>query len=231
MNLRCRPGDRAVVIAGEPVANIGTIVRVTVIDPRSNDEEAYWEYEGWLVNAFGERATAVADFCLQPIRGDSTEPTEVPSTVIVPSGQDREVPTCEETVRARGAGEPAIERCERRAGKLSRTGDTLRDCLGQAAQPGRKDRVSPGTPKDAGADRGMRPRTGRPAGLLQDDSQELFHWFASRPDARLRVREAAAEIARTREQSDRPEKSSTVLIAQYEDTEWISKLQMETATA
>lgn len=77
MKPRCIPGDRAVVIAGEPAANLGTIVRVTAVDPRSDCEETYWEYDGWLVNAFGERATAVADFCLQPIHGDSSESTDM----------------------------------------------------------------------------------------------------------------------------------------------------------
>lgn len=42
------------------------------------------------------------------------------------------------------------------------------------------------------------PRTGWPPGLLQDDSRELSRWFASKPDARCRVRAACADIARAR---------------------------------
>ena len=38
-------------------------------------------------------------------------------------------------------------------------------------------------------------KTGHPPGMLQDDSRKLTEWFAGRPDARLRVREAAAAIA------------------------------------
>lgn len=41
----------------------------------------------------------------------------------------------------------------------------------------------------------MPSRTGWPApALAQDDHRKLFAWFASRPDARLRVREAASAI-------------------------------------
>lgn len=40
------------------------------------------------------------------------------------------------------------------------------------------------------------PHTGWPPGLLQDDSRALSRWFANKPDARRRVREACAEIAR-----------------------------------
>lgn len=36
-------------------------------------------------------------------------------------------------------------------------------------------------------------KTGWPPGLLQDDSRALSKWFASRPDARRRVREALAD--------------------------------------
>lgn len=35
-------------------------------------------------------------------------------------------------------------------------------------------------------------KTGWPPGMLQDDDKKLSQWFASRPDARLRVREVAA---------------------------------------
>ena len=38
-------------------------------------------------------------------------------------------------------------------------------------------------------------KTGHPPGMLQDDSRKLTKWFAGKPDARLRVREAAAAIA------------------------------------
>lgn len=37
-------------------------------------------------------------------------------------------------------------------------------------------------------------KTGWPPGLLQDDCRPLHKWFASKPDARMRVREVAAEI-------------------------------------
>lgn len=40
------------------------------------------------------------------------------------------------------------------------------------------------------------PKTGWPPGLLQDDCKALSEWFASQPDARRRVREALAEMAR-----------------------------------
>lgn len=43
------------------------------------------------------------------------------------------------------------------------------------------------------------PRTGWPPGLLQDDSRELSRWLASKPDARRRVRETCADIARARQ--------------------------------
>ena len=46
------------------------------------------------------------------------------------------------------------------------------------------------------------PRTGWTPGLLQDDSRELSRWFASKPDARRRVREACADIARARQVRD-----------------------------
>ena len=36
--------------------------------------------------------------------------------------------------------------------------------------------------------------TGWPPGLLQDDCRKLSNWFASKPDARKMVREAAAAI-------------------------------------
>lgn len=39
--------------------------------------------------------------------------------------------------------------------------------------------------------------TGTPEGhLLQDMNRQLFNWFASKPDARLRVREAVCAIHR-----------------------------------
>jgi hypothetical protein len=39
------------------------------------------------------------------------------------------------------------------------------------------------------------PKTGwPPPALMQDDDRALFRWFASRLDARQRVREAAAAI-------------------------------------
>lgn len=37
-------------------------------------------------------------------------------------------------------------------------------------------------------------KTGWPAPALAQDDRKLFRWFASKPDARLGVREAAAEI-------------------------------------
>jgi hypothetical protein len=40
----------------------------------------------------------------------------------------------------------------------------------------------------------IKPRTGWPPGLLQDDDKRLSKWLASRPDSMLRAREAAAEI-------------------------------------
>jgi len=39
------------------------------------------------------------------------------------------------------------------------------------------------------------PKTGWPPGMLQDDCKGLSQWLASKPDARRRVREVAAEIA------------------------------------
>lgn len=38
-----------------------------------------------------------------------------------------------------------------------------------------------------------KPFTGWPPGLLQDDSRALFDWFASRIDARERVRDVCGE--------------------------------------
>lgn len=43
----------------------------------------------------------------------------------------------------------------------------------------------------------MRPRTGWPPGLLQDDSRQLFGWFANRANARAEARMAAREAALT----------------------------------
>ena len=41
-------------------------------------------------------------------------------------------------------------------------------------------------------------KTGWPApALMQDDCRALFRWFASKPDARRLVREAAQRIARS----------------------------------
>lgn len=37
-------------------------------------------------------------------------------------------------------------------------------------------------------------KTGWPPGLLQDDSKGFSQWLAAKPDARVRVREVAAEI-------------------------------------
>lgn len=45
---------------------------------------------------------------------------------------------------------------------------------------------------DAMTDLG-RPYTGWPPGLLQDDCRALFDWFASRLDARERVRDVCGE--------------------------------------
>jgi hypothetical protein len=53
-------------------------------------------------------------------RRDEHESIQGAATAIVPSGP-RDRRHCEVTVRARGAGEPAFERCARRAGKLART--------------------------------------------------------------------------------------------------------------
>lgn len=40
-------------------------------------------------------------------------------------------------------------------------------------------------------------KTGWPApALMQDDSRPLFRWFASKPDARVLVRESVARIAK-----------------------------------
>jgi hypothetical protein len=41
-------------------------------------------------------------------------------------------------------------------------------------------------------------RTGWPPGLLQDDSRALSRWFASKPDARRRAREAAQQAQEER---------------------------------
>jgi hypothetical protein len=37
-------------------------------------------------------------------------------------------------------------------------------------------------------------KTGYPAGLLQDDNSKLSKWFASKPDARMIVRQVCKEI-------------------------------------
>lgn len=41
--------------------------------------------------------------------------------------------------------------------------------------------------------------TGWPPGLLQDDSKGFSRWLAAKPDARVRVREVAAEIEQSKE--------------------------------
>ena len=76
-----------------------------------------------------------------PDEGNRHQSIQGAATAIVPSGP-RDRRHCEATVRARGAGEPAFERCARRAGKLARTGPHY-------ASPG----VGPmgaGQPADAG---------------------------------------------------------------------------------
>jgi len=45
-------------------------------------------------------------------------------------------------------------------------------------------------------------KTGWPAGLLQDDCRELSNWFASRPDARLAVREVCYWIIQSNDASN-----------------------------
>lgn len=44
------------------------------------------------------------------------------------------------------------------------------------------------------------PKTGWPPGMLQDDSKKLSKWLASKPDARLHVREVAAAIRQQQEE-------------------------------
>jgi hypothetical protein len=46
--------------------------------------------------------------------------------------------------------------------------------------------------------------TGREPEMLQDADRGLSKWLASKPDARLHVREAAAAIAREREERTKP---------------------------
>lgn len=46
-------------------------------------------------------------------------------------------------------------------------------------------------------------RTGWPPGLLQDDCRGLARWFASKPDARRRVREALAALDGAKPEPDR----------------------------
>ena len=41
-------------------------------------------------------------------------------------------------------------------------------------------------------------KTGYPAGLLQDDHTKLSKWFASKPDARMIVRQVCKEIMEKR---------------------------------
>jgi hypothetical protein len=61
-------------------------------------------------------------------------------------------------------------------------------------------------------------KTGYPAGLLQDDHTKLSKWFASKPDARMIVRQVCKEIMEKRNdmqlQSTQPipleRKSSTI---------------------
>lgn len=48
-------------------------------------------------------------------------------------------------------------------------------------------------------------KTGWPPGLLQDDSRKLSQWFAGKPDARRRVREACAAIAAARKSGKKGE--------------------------
>ena len=57
-------------------------------------------------------------------------------------------------------------------------------------------------------------KTGHPPGMLQDDSRKLTEWFAGKPDARLRVREAAAAIAAQAEppQAAQPEAQVTAVL-------------------
>lgn len=54
-------------------------------------------------------------------------------------------------------------------------------------------------------------KTGWPApALMQDDDRKLFRWFASKPDARRRVREACEAI-----EADKP------LVTPDEASEWV----------
>lgn len=72
MSLNCRAGDLAVVYRASCEAErswIGTIIRVTHIEGRSDDGSLCWAYEGpRLMHARWGECTGVADDMLHPIR-------------------------------------------------------------------------------------------------------------------------------------------------------------------
>lgn len=67
--------------------------------------------------------------------------------------------------------------------------------LNRRAEPSRPPTASPEPPMDSRRSQERGDKTGWPPGLLQDDDRKLSRWFASRLDARRRVRERCAKIA------------------------------------
>lgn len=80
---RCKVGDIAIVVAGEPAQNIGKVVRVIGLHRRSILWGTLWEYEGAVVGPLGVRAESIADDCLRPIQNPGDDVAD-PRDVLIP---------------------------------------------------------------------------------------------------------------------------------------------------
>jgi hypothetical protein len=111
--LRCWPGCWAQVVSGWPVENVGKTIKVLRADPNL---PGAWEYEGWLVAAFGpNRATSAMDCCLVPLNpppGDSVDEREVRDLYASPRRRKRRdqarLPARGSVPHGQGADRPAV---------------------------------------------------------------------------------------------------------------------------
>lgn len=72
-DLRCVPGDLAVVVNATYLQNRGKIIRVVERCPCTVDGPS-WVYEGYIEAWHGDRADCIADRKLRPLRPDQEEP-------------------------------------------------------------------------------------------------------------------------------------------------------------
>lgn len=75
--MRCKPGQKAWVIKGEPPENIGRMIKVIELLPVPQWVTRFWgpiwKYEGNLTDGKGGRLTGAADDCLFPIDEDNID--------------------------------------------------------------------------------------------------------------------------------------------------------------